>query len=394
MLYLMAIGPDGKEIARDEVYSDVYAAAKDGIGYGTSMDASHEYNFPTVVSGLADLRSESLIAYDIGSGKVKWNYTLPVTDPVVVTLNESNVGGIIPSDILNRSVYQVNNMSTFNDTLGNVNISLIDIPEVIPGDGRIYVQYRSINYQSPIILGQSKAAYISGVYALDENGSLLWNRTVSASAYDMNVVNNSTILYRNGDGRLVLTHSGAAIGFALTAILYIFIRFICVGAIARAHSRINKNENRNAVYDFIAKNPGLTMYEVSRGLKMNLGTVRYHAFILGMNHRIVPYKDDGKYVRYFTNSNSYNSEDQLIVSLMRREAMGKVLGYIMTCAASSNAEMAHGLGIHESIVSRSVKELAEKGVIVKETYGTKSVYTIVDAHRERVASAMRRIYGE
>ncbi|HEY3422275.1 MAG TPA: hypothetical protein VGK13_03885, partial [Methanocellaceae archaeon] len=188
--------------------------------------------------------------------------------------------------------------------------------------------------------------------------------------------------------------NGAAVGFALTAILYIFIRFICVGAIARAHSRINKNENRNAVYDFIAKNPGLTMYEVSRGLKMNLGTVRYHAFILGMNHRVVPYKDDGKYVRYFTNSNSYSSEDQLIVSLMRREAMGKVLGYIMTCTASSNSEMAHGLGIHESIVSRSVKELAEKGVIVKETSGTRSVYTIVDAHRERVASAMRRIYGE
>ena len=89
-----------------------------------------------------------------------------------------------------------------------MNISLIDIPEVIPGDGRIYVQFRSINYQSPIVLGQSKAAYVSGVYALDENGSLLWNRTVSATAYDMNVVNNSTILYRNGDGKLVLTNSG------------------------------------------------------------------------------------------------------------------------------------------------------------------------------------------
>ena len=58
--------------------------------------------------------------------------------------------------------------------------------------------------------------------------------------------------------------------------------------------------------------------------------------------------------------------------------MGKCLGYIMTGAASSNSEMAHGLGIQESIVSRSVKELTEKGVIVKETSGTRSAYTIVD----------------
>ena len=175
--------------------------------------------------------------------------------------------------------------------------------------------------------------------------------------------------------------------------MYIFIRFICLGAIARAHSRINKNENRNAVYDFIAKNPGLTMYEVSRGLKMNLGTVRYHAFILGMNHRVVPYKDDGKYVRYFTNSNSYSTEDQLIVSLMRREAIGKVLAYIMTQTAVSNSEMARDLGMQESIVSRSVKELMEKGVITKEPYGTKIAYTIVDSHKDRVASIMQRIYG-
>ena len=183
-------------------------------------------------------------------------------------------------------------------------------------------------------------------------------------------------------------------GFALTAILYIFLRFFCIGAIARAHSRINKNENRNAVYDFIAKNPGLTLYEISRGLGMNIGTVRYHLFILGMNHRIVPYDGESKFVRYFTNSNSYSREDQAVVSLMRRESYGKVLGFMLTRPAASNVEIAMELGVQESVVSRCIKELTEKGIVVRDISGTRSTYAIDDSHRERIASAMRRIYGE
>ena len=270
----------------------------------------------------------------------------------------------------------------------------MEIPEVITSDGRIYAQFYSINYQSPVVLGQSKAAYVSGVYALDENGSLLWNRTVSVNAYDMNVVNNSTVFYRDGSGNLVVTGAGAAIGFALTTILYIFIRFFCIGAVARARSRINKNVNRNAVYDFIAKNPGLTLYELSRGLTMNLGTVRYHVFILGLNHRIVPYDGESKFVRYFTNSNSYSREDQAIVSLLRRESYGKVLGYMLMQPVSSNVEIAMKLGLKESLVSRCIKELSEKGIVVKEPSGSRNFYTLDHSHRERVANAIRRIEGD
>jgi DNA-binding transcriptional regulator PaaX len=65
-----------------------------------------------------------------------------------------------------------------------------------------------------------------------------------------------------------------------------------------------------------------------------------------------------------------------------------------TQPAASNAEIARELGIQESIVSRCIKELSEKGVLVKEPSGIRSAYTIVDSHRERVASIMRRIYSE
>jgi predicted transcriptional regulator len=348
-----------------------------------------------MVRNLTDIRTKNLTAYSVSSGAKLWEYMFPVENPTIVMVDASNADDITP--YLGFSYpYQVSggNTTTTVDNLGHVNVSVTEIRSVMTGDDRVYAQFSSVNYEVPVVYGKSKAAYVSGVYALDENGSLLWSKTIIPNSYSMSVVNNSTIMYRNGDGKLVVTSTGAAVGFAFTTFLYIFIRFFCVGAIARAHSRINKNVNRNAVYDFIARNPGSTMYEVSRGLGMNLGTVRYHTFILGMNNRIVSYKEDGKYIRYFMNSNSYSKEDQFIVSLLRRDALGKVLGYMATRPAASNAEIARELGIQESIVSRCVKELSEKGVLVKEHSGTRSAYTLVDARREHVASIMRRIYGE
>jgi predicted transcriptional regulator len=234
---------------------------------------------------------------------------------------------------------------------------------------------------------------VSGVYAFGENGSLLWSKAIIPNARGMNVVNNSTIFYRDGNGNIVVTNTGAAVGFAITAILYIFIRFIFVGAVARARSQINKNERRNAVYAYIAKNPGLTLYDISRGLQMNIGTVRYHLFILDLNHRILSFSET-KFVRYFTNSNSYSQEDQALISLVRRDSYGKVLGYMVTRRDVSNMEITRELGIRESLVSRYIKDLTEKGIIIKDQSGFSSAYAIDDSQRERVAKAIRQVEGE
>ena len=389
-LYLFTIGPDGKEIDRDEFHSDKYVAASDGIGFATSQSLSPGEYIPNA-DNFTVLPAESLIAYNIMNGTELWNYTFPVTDPRIVTIDDTNAYELLPHyPQLNGAI----NQSPDDAYVAGANSSAASVPEVITSDGRIYAQFYSINNEVPVVYGKSKAIYVSGIYALNRNGSLIWSKAINTNDYGINIVDNSTIFYRANDGKLIVTRAGAAVGFALTTVLYIFIRFFCIGAVARARSRINKNENRNAVYDFIVKNPGSTMYEVSRGLGINIGTVRYHAFILGMNHRIVPYKEDGKYIRYFTNSNSYSTEDQFIVSLLRRDAVGKVLGYMATRPTASNADIAKELGIQESIVSRCVKELSEKGIITKAPYGARSAYTIVDSHRDRVASIMRRIYGQ
>ncbi len=386
--YLIVIGPDGREIARNVIGQYAYKAVSDGTAYNESEFET----YPLTVSNLTSLRSKSLVAYNIVNGTMLWNYTFPVNDPTVVIVDASNAGGISPYLVMNYQYY-VNDYNTMSTSLGRANLSTAGISKVIAGSGPVYVQFYSVNFEVPVVFGKSKAAYVSGVYAFGENGSLLWSKAIIPNALGMNVVNNSTIFYRDWNGNIVVTNTGAAVGFTITAILYIFIRFIFVGAVARARSQINKNERRNAVYAYIAKNPGLTLYDISRGLKMNIGTVRYHLFILGLNHRIVSYSET-KFVRYFTNSNSFSKEDQAVISLVRRDSYGKLLVYMLTRRSVSNVEITKELGLQESLVSRCIKELAEKGIVVKEPSGLRGAYTIDDLQRERVASAIRHIEGE
>ena len=67
---------------------------------------------------------------------------------------------------------------------------------------------------------------------------------------------------------------------------------------------------------------------------------------------------------------------------------------MLTRLAVSNVEITKELGLQESLVSRCIKELVEKGIVVKEPSGLRGAYTIDDLQRERVASAIRRIEGE
>ena len=145
---------------------------------------------------------------------------------------------------------------------------------------------------------------------------------------------------------------------------------------------------------YVVANPGSTLRDISRGMRMNLGTVRYHIFILGLNHRIVTYQADGKHVRYFINSGTYSKEDQLVMSLIRREGMRKILCVLLVRPGMSNAELSSVSGIQESAVSRYMKELAEKGIVVKELapMGT-SAYFVVNERRARVAKAMELMKG-
>jgi len=262
---------------------------------------------------------------------------------------------------------------------------------VLPGEGRVYVSYYDYNYEYPIVPGQSQCVYASGVSAVDSTGRQMWQQQTGSPVTTM-AERNGTLFYSTMDGRTSAVKTDLAAGVTVALVSYVFIRFFMFGAVSRARSRLDKNENRNIVLKFIAEHPGSTLYEIARGVSMNLGTARYHVLILGINHRITSQKADNKYVRFFLNSNTYSKEEQVLLSFIRREPTRKVLGLLLEKPGLTNVDMSRDLDIAESTISKYIKELSSREIIMKEPMpGGRFAYSIRKEYTERVAMALESL---
>lgn len=140
---------------------------------------------------------------------------------------------------------------------------------------------------------------------------------------------------------------------------------------------------------FVAGHPGSTQREIARGMEMNLGTIRYHMLILSLNHKVVSFQPDGKHVRYFQNSNTYTREEQLVLSLAKRDTMRSLLKMMLEQPGLSNRELARALDLKESAVSRSLKELAGAGLVARASREDGcSGYSILSEYEQYVKSAV------
>jgi predicted transcriptional regulator len=333
--------------------------------------------------GLDSLITYRIAAYDLLGNKMLWNYTIPIENTTDLVLNNNNINTL--------GISSTNSVFEFDNGYSKENISTVQDLTIVPEKNTIYLSFYTANYESPIVAGSSRCIYASNIYALGEDGKLIWSEPTGSFATSI-ATNNSTIYYGTEGGKIVSVQMNSVVGgIAAIALAYVFFRFFLVGAASRARDRLDKNENRNKIFGFIVQNPGMTIHEISRGTGVNLGTVRYHMLILGLNHKVVASQADGKYVRYFTNSNSYSKDEQLVLSLMRRGTVGKVLSLMLEKPGISNVEMAKELGLQESVVSRCVKELSEKGLV---TGGSGSPErSVVEAHREHIVAAMRHLQG-
>ncbi len=246
-------------------------------------------------------------------------------------------------------------------------------------------QYLGVQLRVPGIYNNSICAYAGGIYAFDaRDGRTLWSRQTDSYVTSM-TEKNGTVFYRTGDGKFSSASVGLAAGFAAAA-FYLFFRFFMLGAVSRARSRLDKNENRNAIFSFIAGNPGATLYEIAKELKINLGTVRYHLLVLSVNYKVIADRSGPKSVGYFVNGRRYSAEEKLIMSLMRREQIRKLLCILAGRPGLANMDIATEMRLPESSVSRYLAELYEKGIVEKRKSDSgKLNYFIMDRYTPVVA---------
>jgi Uncharacterized protein conserved in archaea len=374
--------------------SMIHTAARDGIVYNVDKTT-----FGSLQS-INSLGTETITAYDIKNSTALWSYTIPVNDRQIVTLNASNIDTILSGQngagsVLNPAddYYSPYSKPVAEGGLSGAPLVPVGWPEISihPGTDIVYVSFRSTTYEAPIILDRSRATYSSGIYALDSSGKPVWQKQLN-SPVTSTAANNTTIYYSTADGRIFGRSVSSVVGgIALLASLALFFKFFVFGTVSRARDRLDKNDNRNMVLTFIAANPGVTAVDIGRDLHLNVGTVRYHLLILAINHKIVEHKDD-KYLRYFTNSNSYSLEERAVVSLMKREPMWRVLNALAEKPGMSNVEISRELNISTGAASRHMNELLSRGIIDKAPQGDRGfAYSIKDEYRQYVTKMMDRL---
>ena len=383
--YVYVISGNGTSVSQPQPYdgyhSSNYLAGRDGIVYYASVGLPAQRS-------INDLDSLSITAYDLRNGTDLWSYQIPSLTKTTITLTANNVKTTFDSDTADDFAKTDQQWSDKYGTDVSKKVYGRYAVTVLPGSDRVYVSVYNFNYEYPIIYGESKSTYVMGIYALDKNGNQVWQQSTGSYVTAM-ADSNGTLFYSTQDGKISAARVDLATGIALAAAAYLFIRFFVLGAVSRARARIDKNENRNEVLKYIYAHPGSTLYEISRGIEMNLGTARYHVLILGVNHRIVAQRADNKYVRFFPNSNSFGQDEQVLLSFIRREPTRKVLGLLLEKPGLTNVDLSRELNIAESTISKYIKELTAKDILDKEPLpGGRFAYSIKIQYKERVAVAL------
>lgn len=342
--------------------------------------------------------SGTITAYDIKTATPVWNFTVPMEDRHIVTIDEDNFhqaltpakGYFIGPNTDSQTTLRYGRVMT-NETQPLMPATIKDV-KICTGNDITYINYYSAIYDAPIILNRSRCIYAKGLYAVSNNGSLIWSKSMDGFIDSM-AATNRTVYYSTLDGRIGSSGaSSVAAGITLAAFIYLFLRFFMVGAVARARGRIDQNKNRVQMLQYVIDHPGATAVDVSRDLKMNSGTIRYHLFVLTMKHKVVTYQDGDKYLRYFKNSGAFTAEERTFLSLARREPIRKVLKILGEKPGGlSSLELANELGISNTATHRHVSLLLEKGVVDRKMEKEKGyVYTIREQYRLHVDRIMDR----
>jgi predicted transcriptional regulator len=137
-------------------------------------------------------------------------------------------------------------------------------------------------------------------------------------------------------------------------------------------------ENQRLIYYFILKNPGMHLRGISRGLQMQLGTLRYHIDQLEKRGMIVG-KDDGN-LRTFFITNKLSPKDQQMASLLQQKRFRDIIIVIIKSPGLTQTDMIEQLGLRPPTISKYAMVLERRGVIfhVKEENGQRYYVTDED----------------
>lgn len=163
----------------------------------------------------------------------------------------------------------------------------------------------------------------------------------------------------------------------VSVILGTFFSLICVLKYALLFFGRTKNAktdsdadggNKKIIYDSVCDNPGIIAAEIGELTGINIGTTRYHLYILEKSRKIFHVKKGGK-VYYFRNDGSFTENRIADIIVARHENRRLILKIVQERPGISNKHISDAIGIDKSTVHWHVKCLCDAGALRVEYDG-------------------------
>ncbi|OPY30609.1 MAG: MarR family protein [Methanocella sp. PtaU1.Bin125] len=138
-----------------------------------------------------------------------------------------------------------------------------------------------------------------------------------------------------------------------------------------------KNQNRNAILNYIYANPGTTIARISEEQQIERGMVKYHLYKLETEGKIV-LRRMGKYSRLFRNSGTYGDDEQKVIAHLQNRNSRSILILILEQPGITNQELTERLGVEKSAVHWHMEKFISDGLVRFEPYGKYKRYFVIE----------------
>jgi predicted transcriptional regulator len=135
-----------------------------------------------------------------------------------------------------------------------------------------------------------------------------------------------------------------------------------------------QNRNRVAILEYIGKNPGCTLADLSKNTGINHGTTKYHLSVLLLERKVVR-KNDRKLSYLFTNG-GIPLERKQVYGYIMNPAKREILDTILDQPGISNKEIAESLQLDPSTVHWHLRRFLEEKMIVSQWDGRSMNYIL------------------
>lgn len=129
-------------------------------------------------------------------------------------------------------------------------------------------------------------------------------------------------------------------------------------------------KTRKDLYDFVRRNPGFHLREISRSLNLSITLADYHLRFLE-RHDLITSSMDGEYKRFFPRSvagqadrhPALSDQERQILAFLRQPVPLRVINFLMEREAAAHKEILEQVTVSPSTLSHHLKKMQAAGVI-------------------------------